>query len=122
MSPIATRVPDRSRWSGTGRRWSFATLAQRLLALGSIVIIEWGTWGRSERDTLRLGARALGAAVELHHLSAPPKELYERIRRRSREVPPIERAAIDGWLAVFQAPTDEEWALFDAPLVGDAVR
>src|SRR5271155_5256558 len=40
-------------------------LAQKLLALSLNVIIEWGTWGRSERDTLRLGARALGAAVEL---------------------------------------------------------
>jgi predicted kinase len=34
------------------------TLAQQLLKLGIKVIIEWGTWGRSERDTLRLGARA----------------------------------------------------------------
>jgi len=41
-------------------------LAQGLLTLGLTVIIEWGTWGRSERDTLRTGARALGAAVELH--------------------------------------------------------
>jgi len=37
-------------------------LAKELLALGLTVIIEWGTWARSERDTLRLGARALGAA------------------------------------------------------------
>ena len=46
-------------------------LAQELLALGLVVIIEWGTWGRSERDAMRLGARALGAAVELHFLAAP---------------------------------------------------
>ena len=45
-------------------------LCQELLALGLTVIIEWGTWGRSERDALRLGARALNAAVELHYLSA----------------------------------------------------
>jgi predicted kinase len=44
-------------------QWKFA---QELLALGLTVIIEWGTWGRTERDTLRLGARALGSAVELH--------------------------------------------------------
>ena len=37
------------------------TLAQRLLALGMVVIIEWGTWARAERDTLRLRARELGA-------------------------------------------------------------
>ncbi len=47
-------------------QWKFC---QRLLTLGSMVIIEWGSWGKSERDALRLGARALGAAVELHYLS-----------------------------------------------------
>src|SRR5208282_4573232 len=36
-------------------QWKFA---QSLLALGLTVILEWGTWGRSERDTLRAGARA----------------------------------------------------------------
>jgi predicted kinase len=46
-------------------------LGQQLLNLGLAVIIEWGTWGISERDTLRLRARELGAAVELHYLSAP---------------------------------------------------
>ena len=35
-------------------------LAQDLLRLRQTVIIEWGTWGRSERDALRVGARALG--------------------------------------------------------------
>jgi predicted kinase len=43
---------------------------QELAAPGLTVIIEWSTWGRSERDTLRLGGRALGAAVELHYLAA----------------------------------------------------
>jgi predicted kinase len=33
-------------------------LGQRLLELGQTIIIEWGTWGRSERDALRLGASA----------------------------------------------------------------
>ena len=41
-------------------------LGQKLLKLGLVVIIEWGTWGKSERDALREGARQLGAAVELH--------------------------------------------------------
>src|ERR1700735_2791132 len=34
-------------------------LAQQLLARGLAVIIEWGTWGRSERDDLRIRAREL---------------------------------------------------------------
>jgi len=94
-------------------------VAQELLALGLTVIIEWGTWGRSERDTLRLGARALGAAVELHYLSAPPDVLFDRIQRRGLEKPPIERDALSRWFEIFQVPTPEEMALFDKPLVED---
>lgn len=94
-------------------------IGQELLARGLIVIIEWGTWARSERDTLRLGARALGAAVELHYLSAPADVLFERIQRRGLETPPIERDALSRWVEIFQAPTLEEMALFDQPLIAD---
>ena len=97
-------------------QWKFA---QELLALGLTVIIEWGTWGRSERDTLRLRARALGAAVELHYLSAPADVLFDRIQRRGMENPPTERDALSQWFEMFQAPTPEEMALFDQPLVAD---
>jgi len=97
-------------------QWKFAL---ELLALGLTVIIEWGTWGRTERDTLRLGARALGAAVELHYVSAPADVLFDRIQRRGMEQPPIERDAVSRWFELFQAPTPEEMALFDSPLVPD---
>jgi predicted kinase len=90
-------------------------LAQDLLARGATVIIEWGTWARSERDALRLGARALGAAVELHHVQAPADLLFERIERRAREKPPIAREAVSRWFEMFETPTPEEIALFDAP-------
>ena len=89
---------------------------QRLLKLGCAVIVEWGTWARAERDVLRIGARALGAAVELHHVSAPPAVLIERIQRRAREDPPIQPAAIWQWFDAFQVPTEEELALYDSPL------
>ncbi|HLY92450.1 MAG TPA: AAA family ATPase [Candidatus Angelobacter sp.] len=99
------------------------TLAQQLLALGLVVIIEWGTWGRSERDALRLGARALNATVELHYLSAPPEVLFERTQRRGMENPPIKQEAFFRWHAQFQAPTPEEMALFDKPLyAGSMIR
>ena len=91
-------------------QWKFG---QELLAVGLTVIIEWGTWGRSERDTLRLGARALGAAVELHYLSAPVDVLFDRIQRRGMEKPRIERDQLLRWVEMFQAPTPEEIALFD---------
>jgi predicted kinase len=92
-------------------QWKFA---QELLALGLTVIIEWGTWGRSERDTLRNGARALGAAVELHYLSAPADVLFDRIQRRCLENPPIRRDALLRWCEIFQPPTPDELNLFDS--------
>jgi len=94
-------------------------LAQELLALGLIVIIEWGTWGRSERDVLRLRARELGAAVELHYLFAPPDVLFERIQRRGMENPPIQRDELNRWIEIFQVPTPDEMALFDKHLLPD---
>src|SRR5579863_8358193 len=107
---------DEKRGQIEALQWKFA---QELLALGLAIIIEWGTWGRSERDALRLGARALGAAVELHYLSAPVDVLFDRIQRRGMENPPIERDAVSRWFEMFQAPTSEEMALFDEPLVAN---
>ena len=111
-----------SLWNGAMRahiealQWS---LAQRLLELGNIVIVEWGTWGRSERDTLRLGARTLGAAVELHYLEVSPELLWKRVEHRAMEDPPITREQIDEWLRAFQAPTEEEMTLFDEPVIAN---
>ena len=88
-------------------------LAEKLLTLGLTIIIEWGTWGRCERDTLRLGARAAGAAVGLHYLSAPFDVLLDRIQRRGMESPPIQKDQLRQWVEKFQVPTSEEMALFD---------
>jgi predicted kinase len=90
-------------------------VAQKLLQLGNIVIIEWGTWARSERDVLRLGARAVGAAVELRFLHAPIDVLMARLERRRMEDPPLRREQLMQWLRVFEPPSSEEMALFDAP-------
>ena len=91
-------------------------LAQALLARGVSVVIEWGTWARSERDTLRLGARALGADVELHYLAVPVEVLYERVKDRGMEYPRIDRDDMNRWAEAFQEPAAEELELFDPPL------
>jgi predicted kinase len=104
-------------WDGESRdrieklQWK---LAQEILALGHNVVIEWGTWGRSERDALRTGARALGAAVELHFIDAPVEVLFDRIRRRNRESAPIMLEDVVKWAEIFERPSAEEMALFDA--------
>ena len=91
-------------------------LSQEVLAQGLTVIIEWGTWGRSERDSLRLRARELGAAVELHYLSASVDVLFDRVRSREMENPPIQRDQLVHWAEIFQVPTTDEMALFDKAL------
>ena len=116
MDALSLNLYDERRGKIEALQWKFG---RELLALGLTVIIEWGTWGRSERDTLRLGARALGAAVELHYLSAPADVLFDRLQRRGLEKPPIERDALSRWSEIFQVPTPEEMALFDKPLIAD---
>ena len=90
-------------------------LAQEHLALGHHVVLEWGTWARSERDELRETARALGVAVELHFLDAPVEVLLGRIQQRKRESPPITLDDLKKWSAMFERPSAEEMALFDPP-------
>jgi predicted kinase/GNAT superfamily N-acetyltransferase len=90
-------------------------IARQILSLGRNVVIEWGTWGRSERDLLRTEARALGAAVELHLLDAPVEVLFERIQRRNMETPAITLDDLRSWSQMFERPTSDEMNLFDPP-------
>lgn len=77
------------------------------------VVVEWGTWFRSERDELRELARQHGARVELHYLDEPDEELWRRIASRDREDPPITMEDVLTWRELLEAPTEEELALFD---------
>jgi predicted kinase len=92
-------------------------LGQELLGLGQSVILENGFWAREERDQLRLAARALGAAVELHHLEAPVDQLWRRLEVRNKQAlpgtAPIEREDLERWAQQFQAPNAAELALYD---------
>ena len=92
-------------------------LAQEILRLGLSVVLDFGLWARAERDELRSVARALGVAVELHHLDVPAEELWRRIAARNAHPPwaaePIRRQDLDGWLLAFEAPDAAELALFD---------
>ena len=94
-----------------GLQWR---VGKKLLALHQTVIVEWGTWGRWERDALRTEARVLGARVELHYLFASEDTLFRRIKARSRENPPITRDAVSKWSKAFEAPSLEECDLYDA--------
>ena len=92
-------------------------LAQELLRLGNVVIIEWGTWGRDERARLRTQARVIGARVELIFLDPPVDVLWRRIERRGQEDPPISRSDLERWDAIIERPGDDELADYDSSLV-----
>jgi len=73
-----------------------------------------GIWGEVG-DKMRTEARALGARVELHYLSAPLQELFSRIRKRDMEDPPIKWEDVQERGQIFEPPTPAEIALFDPP-------
>ena len=105
---------ERRRVQLENRLWR---LAQELLTLGQSVILENGFWAREERDELRLSARKLGVAVELHYLEAPVEELWRRLQVRNDEArpgaAPIDREDLERWALEFEAPDAAERALFD---------
>lgn len=92
-------------------------LSQELLRLGNVVIIEWGCWGREERERLRDQARLLGARVELVFLDPPLDELGRRIEARGQENPPITRRDLERWDALIERPDGDELAGYDVASV-----
>jgi predicted kinase len=95
----------------------FWRLTERLIALGTSVILDWGFWARSERDEKRDLGRSLGAAVELRFLDVPYDELVRRVEdRHANGGLAITGSHMEQYRGVFQPPTDDELALYDPPL------
>lgn len=99
----------------------FKELTWKLLELGQDVILEFGSWVRADRDKLREIAHTRGVRIELYFLDVPLKELERRLTIRNalaeHGTVPIERQKLEEYAQIFQAPTDEELALFDEPTV-----
>ena len=120
---------DEWMWALGSSPWDAATqekverelwrLAQEILRLGLSVVLDFGLWGRIERDEMRSVARSLGVGVELHYLDVSTDELWRRIEARNSEPPwdsePIHRDHLENWATIFQAPDADELALFDTP-------
>jgi predicted kinase len=96
-------------------------IARRVLQNNIDVIIEWGTWGRNEREKLRDDARSVGARVKFYYLDVPKNTLYERIIARNKDLgehefhlPDLDvKRLIDEWYDLFQEPTAEELQSYD---------
>jgi predicted kinase len=94
------------------------SLAAELLSAGGRVVIEFGSWSRSERDHLLSVGRGAGAAVELHVLDPGVEELWRRLSRRNAEPGevPIDRETLEGCLESWSPPDAAELERYDPPL------
>jgi predicted kinase len=96
-------------------------MAKQLLQHSIDVIIEWGTWGRSEREKLRDEARAAGGKVHFYYLNVPREVLKLRILNRNQHLDRHEfhipeskiEAFLDTCFDAFQPPTADELATYD---------
>ena len=87
-------------------------VAHRALELGTNVILDYGLWGREEREDYRKRAKLLGASSEIHFLSVPEDELFRRLEKRNVDRPHesfiISEEAMKPWITIFQKPTADE--------------
>jgi hypothetical protein len=87
-------------------------IAARALRLGVDVVLDFGFWGRSERDDYRARAAALGARTEVRFLDLPRDELVRRLAVRNAALPPdtfrVEIADLDLWSGLLEVPTPDE--------------
>ncbi len=91
----------------------FWKLGQEILQLGQTVILEYGFWGKSERDEKLQTARSLGVGVELHFLDVPNDELRQRLSKRGMEGDDIIPEKLDEYSEQFQRPDGDELKLYD---------
>jgi predicted kinase len=85
------------------------------------LIIEWGTWGRAEREKLRDEAWEMGAKVKFYFLDVPREILKERILKRNQEHTFYEfhitetdiDAFLDDCFKSIQIPSSEELSQYD---------
>ncbi len=61
-------------------------IAERLLTIGTNVVMDGGYWGKEERDGLRECAKKANANLELHYMKVPLEELKRRAAERNKSL------------------------------------
>jgi predicted kinase len=86
-------------------------VAERALALGTNVILDFGFWAREEREDFRSRAKQLGASSEVHFLDVPSDELLRRLVQRNAQPGLafyIPEEVMKLWIEFFQKPDQDE--------------
>jgi predicted kinase len=121
-------APDVDGWRDVleGR---FVWLAIEALTCGTDVVLDFGVWSRDERSALRFLAAEVGAACELHYVTADHDEQMRRIRARTTTDPhtafEISSDELRGFRSTFQEPSATELTSSEiepAPLGYDSWR
>lgn len=88
-------------------------LGQELLLLGQRVVIEFGSWSKSERDELLRGGRASNAIVDLYCLDPPLNEIRRRLSKRGMEGDDILPDKLEEYSNKFERPDATEQERYD---------
>jgi predicted kinase len=90
-------------------------VARRALEVGINVVLDWGLWGREERERYREAARARRARVGLCVLDPPIEQLWQRVEQRNKnsDAFQISRTELEAWDVWFERPTPTELASYD---------
>jgi predicted kinase len=87
-------------------------VAARALQLGTNVILDFGFWGKSEREDYRARASQLGASSVVHFLDVPEEMLLARLEVRNANLTAgtfqIPADKLLEWMQFFQAPSEDE--------------
>ena len=87
-------------------------VAKSVLALGISVILDFGFWGKVERDDFRQRAKELNVDFKIHYMDVQKEELLARLRERNKkggiESFHIPLVYLEEWHESFEPPTQEE--------------
>lgn len=87
-------------------------VADALLRNRVSVILDFGFWGRSERDALRAHAARLGAGFEMHYMDTPLETIHSRMDARNAsdqdDIFVFTKEDLAVWLEWWEPPADDE--------------
>jgi predicted kinase len=102
---LSRALIERSQWD----------IAEQVLTDGRDVVIEWGLWGRDERERILNRSGELGVGVRAYFLIPPVEVLLARVAARNLALEPAARVSaevvVDG-AARFQGPLADELARY----------